>query len=277
VNPLLKSAELLYRGINRSRRFLYRKGILRARRLPRPVISIGNLSAGGAGKTPAAIAITRFLLGRGYRVAVLTRGYGREGAGGMVRELDAARYGDEPVLIKKQLPKADVIVGANRYESAHESSADIYVLDDGFQHLQLHRDVDIVIDVRTPRFRREGPSALRYADIVLQRDLRLRIPPAIRERRIFAFAGLADNAQFFESLRSAGLDLVGTLKFPDHHRYVPADLDAIRAAATTAGAATIVTTEKDHVKLASDEIIAIPAEMVIDERDLERMLAMISK
>ncbi|MEO8034121.1 MAG: tetraacyldisaccharide 4'-kinase, partial [Acidobacteriota bacterium] len=189
MNPALKLAELLYRGINRARRSLYRLGVLRAKKLSRPVISIGNVSTGGAGKTPATIAVARFLLGRGYRVAVLTRGYGRAGAGGRVTALDPSRFGDEPVVIKKQLPNVDVMVGSNRYASAHETDADIYVLDDGFQHLQLHRDVDIVIDVPHPRFRREGNSALRHADLVLPRNLRLEIPAQLHGKRLFAFAG----------------------------------------------------------------------------------------
>src|SRR6185503_20070004 len=78
---LLKPLELLWRGVNRARRALYRAGILKAKRLPRPVISVGSIAAGGAGKTPATIAIARFLRSRGYKVAVLTRGYGRAGAG----------------------------------------------------------------------------------------------------------------------------------------------------------------------------------------------------
>src|SRR5205085_7990955 len=101
VIVLLKPAELLYRGINRLRRALYRQGILKAKRLPRPVISVGNIAIGGAGKTPAVIAVARFLAARGNKVCVLTRGYGRPGEGGRVEALDAARYGDEPVVIKK--------------------------------------------------------------------------------------------------------------------------------------------------------------------------------
>src|SRR4029077_19855105 len=111
---LLKPAELLYRGVNRVRRSLYRRGVLRSKRLPVPVISVGNIAMGGGGKTPTVIAIARALSERGMRVGVLTRGYGRSGAGGVVDAPDAARFGDEPVLIKKSAPNVDVIVGANR-------------------------------------------------------------------------------------------------------------------------------------------------------------------
>src|SRR5207237_91035 len=98
----------------------------KARRLPRPVISVGSLAAGGSGKTPATIAIARFLAAEGLRVVVLTRGYGRAGAGGRVDSLDAARFGDEPVLIRKSTG-AEVIVGANRYRNALSVKCDVFV------------------------------------------------------------------------------------------------------------------------------------------------------
>lgn len=271
MNPFLKPAELLYRAINRARRALYRRGMLKPRRLSRPVVSIGNIAAGGAGKTPAVIAIGRFLLDRGYSVVVLTRGYGRKGKGGAVMSLDAEKYGDEPTLIKKHLDKAHVIVGAERYVNAlRYSDADVFLLDDGFQHLQLHRDLDIVIEAPADFFR-EGRSALKHADVVIPRRLRLNVPQNLRGRRLFAFAGLAHNEQFFASLRNEELTLSGTKGFRDHHRYSPADLAGIDVAAAESGAEEIVTTEKDAVKIARRDIIAVPAEFVIDADVLERI------
>ena len=266
-----------YRAINRIRRALYRAGILRAKRLPRPVISIGNIAAGGAGKTPAVIALVRHLSSLGAKVAVLTRGYGRPDPSvqGPVTALDAMRFGDEPVLIKKSAPNANVIVGKNRYANAAGIDADIFVLDDGFQHLQLHRDLDIVIDAPGARFYREGRSALRDADFVIPRHLRPRIPDALRQRRVFAFAGLADNEQFFAALRDGGLVLAGTAVFRDHHRYTAADLDRITAEAQRAGAEVIVTTEKDAVKFERRDIIAIEAEFVLPPHVLARAEALL--
>src|SRR5207247_8681316 len=98
---LLKPAELLYRGINRLRRALYRAGVLRPKRLPIPVISVGNIAIGGGGKTPAVIAIARACVSRDLRVVVLTRGYGRAGEGGEGTWLDGSRFGVEAVLMKK--------------------------------------------------------------------------------------------------------------------------------------------------------------------------------
>ena len=260
---MIKIAELLYRAVNRARRALYRAGILKARRLPVPVISVGGIAAGGSGKTPAVIAIARALSDRGLRVAVLTRGYRRSGPGGVVTSLDPDRFGDEPVLIKKSLPNVEVIVGKNRYDNAIRNQADVFLLDDGFQHLQLHRDFDVVID--HPGFLREGRSALRYADLVLTRRLQSRVPEHLKGKRVFAFAGLADNAQFFDQF-----DLAGSRGFPDHHRYTQSEIDAIKRDAT---GHAIVTTEKDAVKINDPEIVAIPADFVIDPKDLERIAA----
>ncbi len=277
MNPLIAIAGSLYRGINRLRRALYRAGILRGRKLPRPVISIGNIAAGGAGKTPAVIALCRYLEGRGRRVAVLTRGHGRVGAEqGLVTALDPLRFGDEPVLIKKSAPYVDVIVGANRYDNAVGINTDIFILDDGFQHLQLERDLDVVIDVPDAAFYREGRSALQDADIIISRNVRLHIPDTLRGRRLFAFAGLADNKQFFRSLTDAGLTLAGTLTFRDHHRYTPHDLDRIAAAAKDAGAELIVTTEKDAVKIDRHDMIPIAAHFVLPDELLERVAALLS-
>jgi tetraacyldisaccharide 4'-kinase len=275
VTILLKPFELLWRGVNRLRRALYRRGILKRKRLPRPVISVGNLAAGGAGKTPAVITIARYLEKRAFRVAVLTRGYGRAGnASGLVTSLDAARFGDEPVLLKSKLKNIDVIVGSKRHLNAlqflNSNECDLFILDDGFQHLQLARDVDVVIDTLNGVMR-EGRSALADADFVIQRRLRLAVPEELTGRRVFAFAGLAGNEQFFASLRENGLNVIGTRSFRDHHRYTAADLAAIKEAARTAGAEAIVTTEKDAVKIDDRDIIAIAAEMIIEPEILERI------
>lgn len=105
-----------WRALNRVRRALYRRGILKAKKLHRPVISIGNIAAGGTGKTPAVIAVCRYLVSRGLRVAVLSRGYkrGAESYTGLVHDFDARKYGDEPVLVKRAA-NVDVFVGSDRY------------------------------------------------------------------------------------------------------------------------------------------------------------------
>ncbi len=272
---------MLWRGLNRLHRLLYRRGILKSKRLPRPVISIGNLAAGGSGKTPAVIAISRYLAKRGFRVAVLTRGYGRSGdVSGVVTSLDASRFGDEPVLIKSKLKTVDVIVGSKRYDNAirflSENDCDLFILDDGFQHLRLMRDVDIVIDAGAGVMR-EGRSALADAGFVIQRDLRLVVPEGLTSRPLFAFAGLANNEQFFDSLRAAGLNVIATRGFRDHHRYTAAGIAELKKAARDAGAEAIVTTEKDAVKIDDRDIIPIAAEMIVEPDILEAIAARISR
>jgi tetraacyldisaccharide 4'-kinase len=147
----------LYAGVHRLRAAWYRD---RARRLPRPVISIGNLHWGGAGKTPLVAAVARHLHQRGLAVCILSRGYGGSGGkGGGVRLvsrgggplLDAAEAGDEPVLLAGELPGVAVVVGADRFAAGRAALAnlqpppDVFLLDDGFSHLALRRDLDLLV------------------------------------------------------------------------------------------------------------------------------------
>jgi len=277
LNLLLKPAELLYRGINRVRRDLYRRGVLKAKRLPVPVISVGNIAIGGSGKTPVVIAVARLLAERGYRVAVLTRGYGRSGnAEGVVDSEDAAKWGDEPVVIKKRLGNVAVIVGSNRYDNGSRYSCDVFVLDDGFQHLQLARDLDIVIDAPADHYR-EGRSALRDAGVVIPRSIEAAGLDRFRDKRVFAFSGLAGNEQFFDMLRRAGITLAGTRGYPDHHRYSSEDIASIKAAASAVKAEAIVTTEKDAVKIGDPAIAAIPIDFVLPPEAVTRILQTVAR
>jgi lauroyl/myristoyl acyltransferase/tetraacyldisaccharide-1-P 4'-kinase len=263
----VKVLALPWHLVNRVRRALYRAGILRGKRLHRPVISVGNIAAGGTGKTPAVIAICRRLVAEGLHVAVLTRGYqrGDQSYTGLVTSNDALKYGDEPVLIKNAA-QVDVLVGADRYHNAHGYDADVFVLDDGFQHLQLRRDLDLVIDAPS-RFYREDRSALKDADFVLPRTLRTLVPEELRGKRVFAFAGLADNEQFFASLRAAGVDVAGTKGFRDHHRYTAEDLAALKR-----NGLPLVTSEKDKVKISDPGVIAVGAELDIPEEVLTEVV-----
>jgi tetraacyldisaccharide 4'-kinase len=146
--------QLFYAGAHALRVRWWKK---RARRLPRPVISIGNLHWGGAGKTPATIAIAAHLRDRGFRVAVLSRGYGSQGDGVRIVSrgdgplLGPRIAGDEPVLLAGQLPGVAVVVCPDRYRAGRDAlqrldhPPDLFLLDDGFSHLQLHRDLDLLV------------------------------------------------------------------------------------------------------------------------------------
>ncbi len=189
--------QLLYAAAHRVRR---RRGTATAARLPRPVLSVGNLHWGGTGKTPIVAAVTRHLLERGLRPAILSRGYGREGSQVRIVStgegplLGPSLAGDEPVALAAELPGAAVVVAAERYLAGLHAlerlspDPDCFVLDDGFSHLALARDLDLVVVPSAdpwgggrlaPSGRlREPLAAIRHASAVLVSNAE---PPAGRE------------------------------------------------------------------------------------------------
>jgi tetraacyldisaccharide 4'-kinase len=263
-----------------------RMGLEKVRRLQRPVISVGSLSAGGAGKTPMTIALAHALVHRGFQVDVLSRGYGRRSAAGARVDPrgSADVFGDEPLLIAREAG-VPVYVAAQRYEAGLLAEADsggapvVHLLDDGFQHRQLYRDVNILLlDEKDLLERllpagnlREPMTAVGRATIVgipageaaalLERKLRARrwSGPVWRIGRrmevpriagsVVAFCGIARPRQFFAGLDSAGLQVVERFAFRDHYRFESRDVERIRSAARAARASAIVTTEKDRVRL----------------------------
>jgi tetraacyldisaccharide 4'-kinase len=183
MNPLTA----LYGGVTALRNTLFERGVLRSRRLRQPVVSIGNLSVGGSGKTPFVIALGELLQARGIRFDVLSRGYRRKTSGVLTvdPEGNASDFGDEPLLIARRL-RVPVIVGESRYQAGRVAEekfqSQLHILDDGFQHRSLARDFDIVLltehdfdDALLPAGRlREPLSSLARADaIVLPADLTL--------------------------------------------------------------------------------------------------------
>jgi tetraacyldisaccharide 4'-kinase len=223
--PPLVAAEAAFRLGAALRSALYDRGLLRAVRAAAPVVSIGNLAVGGAGKTPAAIAVGRRLLARGRRLAVLSRGYGaarsdpRVVADGERILLAAEEGGDEPVLVARRLPGARVLCGPRRAELARTAvealGADALLLDDGFQHRALARDLDVVVlDAASPfgngRLLPAGPnreprSALRRAGLVWLSRVDQAAPGAVEALR--ATAREATGAEPVES-RHAPVDVV---------------------------------------------------------------------
>ncbi len=286
-----------YATVARTRRRHYERWPERQRRLRRPVVSVGNLSVGGSGKTPAVAHIARLLVEAGERPAILTRGYRRRQptdgvlvvSDGRNILADLPRAGDEPLMLARALPGVAVLVGADRYLSGllaeHRLGCSVHLLDDGFQHVRLHRDVDIVLvapeDLRDqvlPMGRlREELGALSRADAIvmtgagLPADLsgearsakaggaELPASAAIFQARTsigmlrppdaLALAGIARPQRFFDLLAASGWQVVRTMTFPDHHWYSRPDLDRIADAARASGARVVVTTEKDLVRL----------------------------
>ena len=312
IETVLLVLSVVYGGLMGLRARLYEKGVLPSETLPCRVVSIGNLIAGGTGKTPMTIRVAQMIRDMGYRVVVLSRGYrGRmEKTGGVVSDGETISKGpedagDEPYLMARILTGIPVVVGQRRYEAGMMAvkrfKPDVIVLDDAFQHLRLKRDLNLVLlDSRSPfgnghilprGLLREPLSALRRAHaVVYTRSERAPTAP-IRHRllthqpvfyttnhpivrktdpadgrladdasdicrlngqRAVAFAGLADNTQFFDSLEQAGCLLVRMFSFADHHRYGCSDLDRIAETAMEKGADVLVTTLKDFVKIEND-------------------------
>jgi tetraacyldisaccharide 4'-kinase len=258
-----------------------------------PIISVGNLTLGGSEKTPLVIELIGFLSGLGFRPALVTRGYkGRwEKDGGILS--DGRRLlggwqeaGDEPLMIARRFLQAGVFVGKDRLSScrkAKELGFDVVVLDDGFQHIKLARDLDIVLyDPRSRSALREGRAAFGRADILLWKKGgsdgdRKRIEarhPGIRiheysvvskglhllgteerqpagafdGKKILAVAGIARPERFFGLLEGSGIKPDIRMTFPDHYAYPPAALEKIMAAARKNQIEALITTEKDGVK-----------------------------
>lgn len=262
-------------------------GLERVRKLEWPVISVGSLSAGGAGKTPFVIALAGLLKREGLHVDVLSRGYGRTGFNASEVGLNGSfeKYGDEPLMIAREVA-VPVYVGAARFDAgwlaevvAEESGqgAGWHLLDDGFQHRQLARDVDIVLvssedldDWLLPAGNlRERLGALKRATVLAVsagddaavarlRELRLEQPIWLFRREmeapavsgpVVAFCGIARPEQFFSGLRQAGVSIAASHAFEDHHRFQSEDVKVLRRLIETAGALDFVTTAKDRVRL----------------------------
>jgi tetraacyldisaccharide 4'-kinase len=274
LNPLAR----MYGAVVSTRNQLYDRGTLPVRRLHGPVVSIGNLTVGGSGKTPFLILLGELLQQRGVVFDVLSRGYGRATKGvALVDPAGSPRdFGDEPLLIARKL-RVPVIVGEDRYAAGHFAEQKfgprLHLLDDGFQHRRLARDFDIVLvtasdahDTLLPAGRlREPLSSLERADAVVlmnntaSNDLPLNkqliwrvsrglVAPLIGER-CFAFCGIARPDSFFADLGSAGITLAGTKAFRDHHAYTRSDVGRLLTLRRRNSAAAFITTEKDAINL----------------------------
>lgn len=280
---------------------LYDQGTLPARRLNSPVVSVGNLSTGGTGKTPFVILLGELLQRRGVAFDVLSRGYGRATRGvAVVDPGGAARdFGDEPLLIARRL-NVPVVVGEDRYAAGQLAERSfpgrIHLLDDGFQHRQLARDFEIVLvtpedarDTMLPAGRlREPLASLRRADAVVLASgalpgqfplsgktlwkVRRGILPHSPPHPAVAFCGVARPQNFLLQLRRAGVEPVAEAIFSDHHAYTEGDIRDLLALRQRSGAAGFITTEKDAINLggylaALEPVCVVPVKMELDNAE----------
>ncbi len=269
-------------------------------RLSVPVVSVGNITLGGTGKTPLVIALAQELQCRGHRVAVLLRGYGGSSRRSCRVEAghDAGTVGDEALEYRQQLPDVQVWVGRDRLASgqaAIAAGATLLLLDDGLQHWRLARDLDITVLDRTHGLGnglvfpagplREPARQLGRADllvltgsgsaagpvlpwpVVKPRFLLaswIAPPPGLAQLPLLAFCGIGLPAKFFVALEQAGLRVLERRSFPDHHPYARQDLDRLQQRASTLRA-TLVTTVKDWQRLpAGWQERVVPLPLVLD-------------
>lgn len=243
-----------------------------------PVICVGNITAGGTGKTPVSIALAKMLINDVYHPFFVTRGYGGKIKNIMVnnKKHSAKEVGDEPLLLSAVAP---VVVNPNRYEgakSAINEGADLVVMDDGFQNPSLYKDLSFLVfdgnyGIGNGKIIPAGPLRETFADgtkradalIIMGEDknglaAKTKLPTffahleaaqtAVGKRDVVAFAGIGHPSKFYGSLKEQGLNIVKTYDFPDHHFYRTNELEKIIDEAQKLNA-DIYTTGKDFVKI----------------------------
>ena len=322
IEFLLFIFSFFYGGLVKLRSAAYQRGMIKSKKLPCKVISIGNITTGGTGKTPMTIYVAELVQRLGYVVAVISRGYKGEleKIGGIVSNgktvlMGPEKAGDEPFMLAGRLKNIPVIVGKDRFEAGMQAvkkfNPDIIVLDDAFQHLKLRRDINLVLlDAKRPfgishllprGILREQPSSLLrsdafiltrfdcaskyalenslaglkaliqskpvfktfhepYAYIVkkgnlvpfesISRNSFLYAFDFLRDRRVFAFAGIARKDDFLHTVKSFKCDITNFLEFEDHHQYSDNDLNSMFSLAEKANVEFIITTEKDYARIA---------------------------
>ncbi|MHC4619456.1 MAG: tetraacyldisaccharide 4'-kinase [Planctomycetota bacterium] len=289
---LLTVASWFYLGCVVLRNLLYSSRWLKTHRVNAVVISIGNITAGGTGKTPLVIWLCNLLRQKGARCAILTRGY-----------KTTQNYIDEPTIIAGNCPDAKLIINPDRVAAARQAigefGATVLIMDDGFQHRRLHRDLNIVtIDATSPfgwgkllpaGLLREPVTALKRAhaavitrcdqvmdsalteieeklqhinpDMIIARSTHTPVSARgaqnrefgldeFKNRKVFAFCGIANPDAFLNTLKALGAHVVGSRIYNDHHHYAQNDILHIHHQAGRLRAQLVLSTEKDWVKIA---------------------------
>lgn len=272
----------------------WRLRLVTSKKVPVPVICIGNLSLGGTGKTPVALFLAHYFLAKNKKVGFLTRGYRGSFSGPIQVNLQhhsSKQVGDEPLLLATVAP---TWVSRDRVEGAHamiEKGIELILMDDGYQNPSLYKDLNVVVVDGVQGFGnkeifpcgplreslKEGlkradaivlvrsPSAalkqdlVSYEGIVAEADM-LIDKKSIPSKKVMAFCGIGNPSKFFSSLEREGITVIEKREFPDHFSYSASDLQDLKIRAQNLGV-LLVTTEKDWVRLDpkdQKDILAIP-------------------
>ena len=288
--------------------------ILKPKKLPVKVISVGNISLGGTGKTPAIIFFANQLIKSGKKVGIVSRGYGRKNRDIKIlinadNNSKVEDYGDEPIFLSSRLRNIPIAVGANKFNAAlqliKKNKVDVLLFDDGFQTRKIYRDLDIVLlnafngikDYRMVPFGilREPAKCIGRADFVIFTKDNLINPKSevshligkyindnvfysayklekifsesskdnFNKDKVIVVSGVGDPHSFESSLLKENVSILYHFKFRDHHNYDQADINKIIKASKTMNALSIVTTEKDYVKLKKLDISKIDLKFFI--------------
>jgi len=255
-----------------------RKKLTKQTKLNIPIICVGNIVAGGAGKTPTAIALARLLQGK-YKVAFISKGYG--GNNKSVLKVDSKKHpaaltGDEPLLLAQHAPTYICPNRALAAQAAQNNGAELIIMDDGMQNPSLHKDITImVVDanyglgngsvIPAGPLRQTVTSGINQADIILvignklpsqltdAKNKVIYAKPVIKfdkkllNKKLLAFCGLGNPNKFFNSLKDDGLNIAKTIPYPDHYKYTEQDITKLNNFITDGY--TLITTTKDAVKL----------------------------
>jgi tetraacyldisaccharide 4'-kinase len=297
----------LFADIVRFRKFLYRIKVFKTERLPVPVIIVGNITVGGTGKTPLIIALAKLLTDKGYKVGIISRGYGGDEVPRLVSiDSDPKQVGDEALLIAKQtgcpIAVAPLRVEAGKLLLEH-AACNLILSDDGLQHYALYRDIEIAVIDGERRFGnsyclpagplREPISRLQSVDFIVvngersednEYEMHIIGDTAVNlvtgeqkpltsfatETKLHALAGIGNPDRFFKLLTKAGL-IFSAHSFPDHHAFEASDINFKE---------TVLMTEKDAVKctaFASQQHWFVPVTAVPESKFTEQLLSLLEK
>ena len=304
---LLLPLAVIYGVITTLRNFCYDYGFFKISKVSIPVISMGNITAGGTGKTPMTIYLAKEAKVRGFKPGIVSRGYGRDSQGlqivhdGNEMKNTVENSGDEPFLMASLLKDVPVVVSDNRVDGAgrliQDYGVNLIILDDAFQHRKIYRDIDIVLMNASEKYSayhmlpmgqlREFPWGLKRADFIvatkgdvneIPKSMQKFMGDTIQSTQIFqaekytsngyesveyckdescecvvapffAFCGIAHGDLFFKTLNEMKIDILDSISFKDHVEYDESTIATLKSKINNSNTKTVITTEKDLVKL----------------------------